>query len=88
VGFAASLPPDHQWTKSREPEVCPCRIRALEGSTLRPDSGANEDIYGKKIDASDIVRKGTVAVPASAQKLVSLLDKHSPRNKSNTKSLK
>src|SRR5579863_2147502 len=48
---------------------------SLEGSTLRPDNDANERVYGKKIDATDIVRKGAVPVPPSAQKMVSLLDK-------------
>src|SRR5207249_3132701 len=34
---------------------------SLAGSTVRPDNGANEKMYGKKIDAIDIVRKGAVA---------------------------
>ena len=29
---------------------------SLEGLTLRPDSRANEAVYGRKIDAPDIVR--------------------------------
>jgi SH3 domain-containing YSC84-like protein 1 len=61
---------------------------SLEGSTLRPDNGANEAVYGRKIPAVDIVRKGTVAIPPSAQKLVSLLDQHSPKNTSDPNSLK
>src|ERR1700679_4270802 len=31
---------------------------SLEGSTLRPDNQANEDVYGKRIAATDIVRRG------------------------------
>lgn len=61
---------------------------SLEGSTLRPDSDANEKIYGKKIDATDIVRHGAVAIPHSAQKLVALLNKKSPKNHSDPESLK
>ena len=61
---------------------------SLEGSTLRPDNGANENVYHKKVVATDIVRKGGVAIPPSAQKLVSLLDQHSPKNTSDPKSLK
>ena len=61
---------------------------SLEGSTLRPDNGANEKIYGKKIDATDIVRKGAVAVPTSGQKLVALLNQKSPKNLSDPDSLK
>lgn len=60
---------------------------SLEGSTLRPDNNANEDIYHKKIAAKDIVRRGGVAVPPAAQKMVSLLDQHSPKNTSDPKSL-
>jgi len=61
---------------------------SLEGSTLRPDGGGNEDIYGKKISASDIVLKGEVSTPSSAQKMVSVLQKRSPRNLSDPNSLK
>src|SRR6202790_5392531 len=39
---------------------------SLEGSTLRPDGDANENVYGKKVSAEDIVRHGTVPVPPSA----------------------
>src|SRR5688572_25452873 len=31
---------------------------SLEGSTMRPDNGANEKIYGRKIKTRDIVRRG------------------------------
>jgi len=55
---------------------------SLEGSTLRPDNGPNENIYGKKIEARDIVRKGAVPVPAAAQKLIALLNEKSPKNAS------
>src|SRR5579863_3350586 len=36
---------------------------SLEGSTLRPDNGANESLYGKKLDPSDIVLKNVVPPP-------------------------
>jgi lipid-binding SYLF domain-containing protein len=61
---------------------------SLEGSTLRPDNGANEEIYGKKIEATDIVLKGAVQAPASAQKIIATLTKFSPRNDSDPNSLK
>jgi len=61
---------------------------SLEGSTLRPDNNANEAIYHKKMNATDVVRKGGVAIPPAAQKMVSLLDQHSPKNTSDPKSLK
>lgn len=61
---------------------------SLEGSTLRPDNNANEAVYHKKMNATDIVRKGVVARPPAAQKMVSLLDQHSPKNTSDPNSLK
>ena len=61
---------------------------SLEGSTLRPDNDANEKLYGKKVAATEIIRKGAVAVPPSGQKLVSLLEKKSPKNHSDPDSLK
>ena len=61
---------------------------SLEGSTTRPDNGANEKLYGKKIEAGAIVRKGAVAVPASGQELIALLNKKSPKNLSDPNSLK
>ena len=61
---------------------------SLEGSTVRPDNGANEKLYGKKVEAVDIVRKGAVAVPPSAQELVAVLNKKSPKNLSDPNSLK
>jgi lipid-binding SYLF domain-containing protein len=55
---------------------------SLEGSTLRPDNEANERLYGKKISARDVVLHGTVPAPAAAQELLSVLQKHSPKNMS------
>jgi SH3 domain-containing YSC84-like protein 1 len=60
---------------------------SLEGSTLRSDGSANEKLYGKKVTAREIIRQGKVGIPASAHELVSLLDKKSPVNKSDPKSL-
>src|SRR6202795_1619399 len=53
---------------------------SLNGSTLRPDNDANEKIYGKKIDAKDIVLHGAVPVPPSAKLLISTLNQHSPKH--------
>jgi lipid-binding SYLF domain-containing protein len=61
---------------------------SLEGSTVRPDNGANERLYGKKVEAVDIVRNGAVPAPPSAQELVSVLNKRSPKNLSDPASLK
>src|SRR5215472_12272702 len=51
---------------------------SLEGSTVRPDKDANESLYGKKVAAHDIIFKGVVAVPPSAQKMVGYLNRKSP----------
>ena len=55
---------------------------SLEGSTLRPDNGANAKLYGKELSAKDIVLHGRVSVPASARQLIATLSRKSPRNKS------
>jgi lipid-binding SYLF domain-containing protein len=60
---------------------------SLEGSTLRSDGSANEKLYGKKLTAKEIIREGKVGVPACAHQLVAELDKKSPVNKSDPKSL-
>ena len=60
---------------------------SLEGSTLRSDGSANEKLYGQKLSAKEIIREGKVGIPASAQKLIAELDKKSPVNKSDPKSL-
>ena len=60
---------------------------SLEGSTLRSDGSANEKLYGKKLTAKEIIREGKVGVPACAHELVAELDKKSPVNKSDPKSL-
>jgi lipid-binding SYLF domain-containing protein len=53
---------------------------SLEGSTLRPDGEANERLYGKKVDAKDIVLHRAAPIPPSAKLLISTLTKHSPRH--------
>jgi len=60
---------------------------SLEGSTLRQDNGANQNIYGRELSAREIVREGKVEVPAAGRQLVSLLNQNSPRNLSDPKSL-
>jgi lipid-binding SYLF domain-containing protein len=55
---------------------------SLEGSTIRPDNKANEQIYGKKLDAKRIVLSDQVNVPAAAGQLVFTLNTKTPRHKS------
>jgi len=55
---------------------------SLEGSTLRPDDEANEQVYGRKITSKEIVLGKDIAVPASGRRLLRILQKDSPRNTS------
>ena len=59
----------------------------LQGSTLRPDGDANKEIYGREIDPKDVVRNSAVAIPAAAKLMVDVLNKRSPKNLSDPKSL-
>lgn len=61
---------------------------SLEGSTLRPDNGGNQRLYGKKVSAEDVIRKGAVGVPPSGQQLIALLNRKSPKNLSDPESLR
>ena len=58
---------------------------SLEGSTLRSDGGANKNLYGKELDAKDIILKGAVKTPPAGQQLIALLNKTSPSNRSENK---
>lgn len=60
---------------------------SLEGSSLRSDGGANENLYGRKLDARQIIREGKIAPPAAASDLITLLNAKSPKNLSDPKSL-
>ena len=60
---------------------------SLEGSTLRSDGNANQKLYGKKLNAKEIIVDRKVGVPPSARELVSLLEAKSPKNRSEAKSL-
>jgi SH3 domain-containing YSC84-like protein 1 len=61
---------------------------SLEGSTLRSDGGANKNLYGRELSAKQIVRERKVATPASGRVLVAVLNKQSPKNLSDPKSLR
>jgi lipid-binding SYLF domain-containing protein len=58
---------------------------SLEGSTLRSDGEANENLYARKITAREIVRQGAVPVPAAGQPLIDLLNQRAPANLSDRK---
>ena len=55
---------------------------SLEGSTLRPDSGANRSLYGRSISAAEIVEGSEVQAPSKADDLTAVLQKASPQLRS------
>jgi lipid-binding SYLF domain-containing protein len=55
---------------------------SLEGSTLRSDGDANKNLYGRELDACQIIRGGVVKVPPAARTMIDLLNEKSPRNRS------
>ena len=57
---------------------------SLSGTSLRPDNDANRQVYGHKLTARRIVTGPAVAIPASGQRLVNVLQKRSPHNDSKT----
>jgi lipid-binding SYLF domain-containing protein len=54
---------------------------SLDGSTIRPDNGDNQHLYGRKIPASDIVLSHRVAVPPAANQMISTLDAKTPKHR-------
>jgi lipid-binding SYLF domain-containing protein len=60
---------------------------SLDGSTLRPDNSATEKVYGRKVSARDVVLAHKVGTPAAGRLMVNALEKASPRNLSDPKSL-
>ncbi len=51
---------------------------SLNGSSLHPDNEANEQLYGRKISAKEIVIGHGPRTPRGAEALIALLDKASP----------
>jgi SH3 domain-containing YSC84-like protein 1 len=54
---------------------------SLEGSTLRPDEGANHRLYGNEVTAQQIIQEPRHDAPEQAHLLESRLTKASPRLK-------
>jgi lipid-binding SYLF domain-containing protein len=61
---------------------------SLEGSTLRPDDEASEQVYGRTIKAEQIVRSQSMGVPETGRHLVNTLQKSAPHNESERASTK
>jgi lipid-binding SYLF domain-containing protein len=58
---------------------------SLSGTSLGPDEGANEKLYGKKVDATHIINGGAGTAPESAKQLLAVLTEKSPSNNSKGK---
>jgi lipid-binding SYLF domain-containing protein len=52
---------------------------SIGSASMATDNDMNKELYGKSVDALQIVRDGAVPVPAAAKDLVSFLDGHSPK---------
>ncbi len=51
---------------------------SLNGASLHPDDEGNQELYGHKVNAKDVVMGHDTRTPEAAETLVSLLDKASP----------
>jgi SH3 domain-containing YSC84-like protein 1 len=58
---------------------------SLSGASLAPDGGANEKVYGKKVDATQIISGSAGPAPDSAKRLLAVLTEKSPKNLSKGK---
>ena len=58
---------------------------SLSGTSLGPDGGANEKLYGKKVTATEIISGAAGPSPDSAKTLLAVLREKSPRNTSKGK---
>jgi lipid-binding SYLF domain-containing protein len=57
---------------------------SLEGTSLRPDDDATEQVYGRRLTAREIITGTTMRVPASGRALVDVMQKRAPHNQSGT----
>ena len=57
---------------------------SLEGSTIRPDTVANQLVYGSNLDVREIL-SGRVPPPSAAKQMIDVLTQHSPKNLSDNK---
>src|SRR6202041_2486735 len=55
---------------------------SVEGTTLRPDDEASEQVYGRPVKAKDIVRGEHTRVPETGRHLVNVLQRSAPVNES------
>ena len=51
---------------------------SLEGASVRPDNEANENIYGREVDATVLLQEGNLGVPAAANSFMETLKRAAP----------
>ena len=54
---------------------------SLDGSTLRPDGGANRKLYGKSTSAAEIISESDADAPSAARDMIAALQQASPQLK-------
>jgi len=55
---------------------------SLEGTSLRPDDDATEQVYGRRMSAREVITGTTAEMPASGRVLSIVLQKRAPLNRS------
>lgn len=53
---------------------------SLTGSTIRSDDTANKNLYGKDLNAKQIILERQVRTPPAGRQLIALLNKTSPKH--------
>jgi lipid-binding SYLF domain-containing protein len=53
---------------------------SLAGSTMRSDDDANKNLYGKELNAKQIITEGAVKTPPAGKALISLMNRLSPKH--------
>jgi SH3 domain-containing YSC84-like protein 1 len=54
---------------------------SLDGSTVRPDNEANRHLYGRDVNAQEIITESRVKAPPAAHELIAVLQKATPHVK-------
>jgi lipid-binding SYLF domain-containing protein len=54
---------------------------SIEGTSLRPDDDANEQVYGRRLSAKEIINGTSVTVPPAGRRMIDVLQKYSPQAK-------
>src|SRR5246127_5363422 len=55
---------------------------SLEGSTVHPDDDANRRLYGRDINAEQVIKESKVEAPPEARQLIAVMQKATPHVKS------